>query len=60
MALLYNGSILGTAKVRVVNGVATATFTIGFFGSGNFSFSAQYLGSTQFQGSTSNIVTVTV
>jgi hypothetical protein len=58
--LLVNGSVLGSATVRVVNGVAEATFTVEFFGPGSFTFSAQYVGSSQFQGSTSNTVTVNV
>jgi hypothetical protein len=58
--LLVNGRILGSATVRTVNGVAEATFTVAFFGRGNFTFSAQYDGSSQFQGSTSNAVTVSV
>lgn len=58
--LLYNGSVLGTAKVRVIHGVATASFTVAFYGSGSYSFSAQYVGTTQFQGSLSNSVTVNV
>jgi hypothetical protein len=58
--LLVNGRVLGSATVRVVNGVAEATFTVAFFGSGQFTFSAQYVGSSVFQGSTSNAVTVNV
>jgi hypothetical protein len=58
--LLVNGRVLGSGTVRVVNGVDEATFTVAFFGPGNFTFTAQYLGSSQFQGSTSNSVTVTV
>jgi hypothetical protein len=58
--LLVNGSVLGSATVQVVNGVAEATFTVAFFGRGSFTFTAQYLGSSQFQGSSSNDVTVTV
>jgi hypothetical protein len=58
--LLVNGNVLGSATVQMVNGVAEATFTVEFFARGNFTFSAQYLGSTQFQGSTSNAVTVNV
>jgi hypothetical protein len=58
--LLANGRVLGGATVRVVNGVAEATFTVAFFGRGSFTFNAQYLGSPQFQGSTSNAVTVNV
>ena len=58
--LLVNGRVLGGATVQMVNGVAEATFTVAFFGRGSFTFSAQYLGSSQFQGSTSNAVTVNV
>jgi hypothetical protein len=58
--LQVNGSVLGSAPVQVVNGVAEATFTVAFFGRGQFTFSAQYLGSSQFQGSSSNAITVTV
>jgi hypothetical protein len=58
--LLVNGRVLGAATVHVVNGVAEATFTVAFFGRGSFRFSAQYLGSSQFQGSASNSVTVNV
>jgi hypothetical protein len=58
--LLVNGRVLGSATVRVVNGVAEATFTVAFFGRGSFTFSAEYLGSSLFQGSNSNAVTVNV
>jgi hypothetical protein len=58
--LLVNGRVLGRAQVQVVNGVAEATFTVEFFGRGHFTFDAQYLGSSQFQGSTSNAVNVNV
>jgi hypothetical protein len=58
--LIVNGQLLGSATVHVVNGVAEATFTVEFFGPGIFIFSAQYLGSSGFQGSTSNAVTVEV
>jgi hypothetical protein len=58
--LIVNGQVLGSATVRMVNGVAEATFTVAFFGRGRFTFSAQYLGSSAFQGSTSNAVTVLV
>jgi hypothetical protein len=58
--LLVNGRVLGSASVQVVNGVAEATFTVAFFGRGSFTFGAQYLGSSQFQGSASNNVTVNV
>jgi hypothetical protein len=58
--LLVDDQVLRSATVQVVNGVAEATFTVEFFGSGSFTFSAQYQGSSQFQGSASNTVTVNV
>jgi hypothetical protein len=58
--LIVNGRVLGRATVHVVNGVAEATFTVEFFGTGRFTFSAQYEGSSAFQGSSSNAVTVNV
>src|SRR5262249_21508018 len=58
--LLVNGRVLGSATVQVVDGVAEATFTVAFFGPGQFTFSAQYLGSSSFRGSTSNAITVNV
>jgi hypothetical protein len=58
--LIVNGRLLGAAAVQDVNGVAEATFTVAFFGRGQFTFDAQYLGSPVFQGSTSNAVTVNV
>jgi len=58
--LIVNGRLLGRATVRVVNGVAEATFTVAFFGRGSFTFDAQYEGSSVFQGSTSNALTVNV
>ena len=58
--LLVNGSVLGSATVQDVNGVAEATFTVEFFGTGSFTFTADYLGSSLFQGSASNAVTVNV
>jgi hypothetical protein len=58
--IIVNGQILGTATVQVVNGVAEATFTVEFFAPGSFTFTTQYLGSSQFQGSTSNAVGIDV
>jgi hypothetical protein len=58
--LLVNGRVLGGATVQVVNGVAEATFTVAFLARGSFTFSAQYLGSSQLLGSSSNAVTVNV
>jgi hypothetical protein len=58
--LELGGGVVATAQVQVVNGVATASFDVLFFAPGQYTFSAQYLGNSQFQGSVSNSVTVTV
>jgi hypothetical protein len=60
VALIYNGSVIGEGRVHTVNGVSTITFNVAMYGSGNFTFSAQYLGNSSFQPSMSNSVTVTV
>lgn len=60
VALVYNGSVLATGTVQLVNGVATVTFNVQFYANGIYTFNAVYLGSGQFDGSTSNPVTVTV
>jgi hypothetical protein len=58
--LLVNGRLLAASAVHVVNGVEEATFTVAFFARGSFTFDAVYLGSSQFQASTSNALTVNV
>jgi subtilase family serine protease len=58
--LFYNGSVLATGTLSVVNGVAVAKITIQYNANGNYTFTAQYLGSSTFLGSTSSPVTVTV
>ena len=58
--LLYNGQVLGSATLHVVNGVATASFNIMFFANGNYTFSAEYAGTPQFATSTSPSTTVFV
>jgi hypothetical protein len=58
--LIYNGQVLGTAQIRIYNGVALATFAVQFMSSGSYAFSTQYMGAAGFQGSTSNSVTVNV
>jgi hypothetical protein len=58
--LIVNGQVLGTATVQVVNGVAEAQFTVAFYARGSFTFSAEYMGTSAFQGSTSNAVTINV
>lgn len=60
VSLIYNGQVLGTATLHLVNGVETATFNVVFYSNGVYSFSAQYGGSTQFEGSASNTKTVIV
>jgi hypothetical protein len=52
--------LLPTTSVQTVNGVTMAAFTVEFFAPGDYTFTAVYSGSTQFVGSTSNTVTVTV
>ncbi|MDB5308084.1 MAG: hypothetical protein JWO38_2286 [Gemmataceae bacterium] len=44
--LLYNGQVLGSGTLQVVNGVDEVSFTVEFYGQGTFSFAAQYAGST--------------
>jgi hypothetical protein len=58
--VIVNGTLLGKATVQVVNGVAEARFTVEFFGPGTFTFTTRFEGTSQFQGSTSNAVTVNV
>ena len=58
--LFYGGSVLGTATIKIVNGVAMAQFTVQYNANGNYTFSAQYMGTSSFQRSTSNAVTVAV
>jgi hypothetical protein len=52
--------LLASSTVHVVNGVATATFTVEFMETGAFTFTAAYSGTAQFVGSFSNTVTVEV
>jgi hypothetical protein len=58
--LMYGGSVLGSANLQLVNGVEEAIFNVAFFANGDYNFTAQYVGNSQFQGSTSNSVTVVV
>jgi hypothetical protein len=57
---LVDGQVPGATPVRVAKGVAEATFTVEFFARGNFTFNVQYLGSSRFQGSICNTLTVNV
>jgi len=56
--LMYNGSVLATGAVQIINGVAQVRFTIAFYGYGPFSFSTQYTGVGTSQSSASNGLTV--
>jgi Bacterial Ig-like domain (group 3) len=58
--LTYGNQLVAASPIKVVNGVATATFTISFNVTGSFTFNALYWGDTQFSSSVSNGVTVTV
>ncbi len=58
--LLYNGAVLATGTVRVVNGVSQVSFAVRFGYYGNYAFSAQYLGGGAYLPSTSSGTTVTV
>jgi hypothetical protein len=58
--LIYNGQVLGSGTLHVVNGVDVVTFNVQFFAHGSYTFTAHYRGSTSFAGSTSSSVTVNV
>ncbi|HJZ58147.1 MAG TPA: Ig-like domain-containing protein, partial [Gemmataceae bacterium] len=60
VALFYGGRVLGVATVSVVDGVATANFNIVFYANGNYTFGAEYIGTSQFAPSLSNPVNVLV
>lgn len=60
VALIYDGRVLGVARVHVVNGVATASFNVEFFGSGDFTFSALFIPFGAYQASSSNSISVSV
>ncbi len=58
---LLNGStVLAIGRVQDVHGVDEVTFVVTFFDTGVYTFTAEYLGTGQYQSSTSNTVTVTV
>jgi hypothetical protein len=58
--LIYNGQVLGSATLHLVNGVETATFNVIFYANGDYPFTVQYEGTSQFLPSTSNQVNVIV
>jgi hypothetical protein len=52
--------VLGATTIQIVNGQAVALFQVQFAYYGDYTFTAQYLGSAGFLGSSSNAVTVAV
>ncbi len=58
--LMSGSTVLATGRVEEVGGVEEVTFTVTFFQPGTYTFTAVYLGSGQYQSSTSKVVTVTV
>jgi hypothetical protein len=56
--LLYNGSVVASGTVQVVNGIAEAQFTVAFYGHGQFNFTTHYVGGDVSAPSTSNGITV--
>ena len=58
--LVYNGGVIGVGFVQIVNGEAIVRFNVLFYQNGSYTFTVNYLGSSKFQGSTSNSVTVSV
>jgi len=58
--LFYDGQVLASGTLQVVNGQAQVTFSLSFYQSGSFSLSAVYSGNSSFTGSTSNSLTLDV
>ena len=58
--LVYNGSVIATGTVQVVNGVSQVSFNVQFRYYGSYNFSAVYVGSGSYLSSTSNTATVVV
>jgi hypothetical protein len=58
--LVYNGGVIGTATIHIVNGVAIARFYVTFYENGSYTFSINYLGTAKFGKSVSKSVTVSV
>ncbi len=58
--LFYNGSVIGTATVQIVNGVAIAEFSVQFTANGSYAFTAEYLGNSNYLASWSKFLTVLV
>ena len=58
--LIYNGQVLATGTIQVVNGQAQVSWGIVFGSNGTYGFSAVYSGSSSFASSTSNTLNVVV
>jgi hypothetical protein len=58
--LLYQGRVLATGSVQMVNGVEEVSFDVVFYARGTYTFTAEFMGSGSALPSTSNAVTVTV
>lgn len=58
--LNYNGKLMGTATVKMINGQAVATFNARFYAAGIYNFSAVYSGSSSFAASKASKVSVIV
>ncbi len=55
-----NGTLIGTGTLSTTSGTTTATFSTSTLASGSNSITAQYLGDSNYAGSTSSAVNVTV
>jgi hypothetical protein len=63
--LIYNGQVLGTGTLQVINGIDEVVFTVTFSSYSQttwdyYTFTASYVGNSQFGANTSNSVTVAV
>jgi hypothetical protein len=58
--LLDGSTVLAVGYVRDVRGTEEVTFTVLFFEAGDYTFTAEYMGSGQYESSTSSSLTVTV
>ncbi len=56
--ILYQGGVIGTATIQIVNGVAQAQYTVAFTMHGHYVFTAQYVGTGQTPLATTNSATV--
>jgi hypothetical protein len=58
--LLYDGSVISQARVRDIGGVDEVSWIVSFTAVGNYTFSAEYLGSGAYAASTSSALTISV